>query len=62
MSPGEAAYDDLGRDLDEFAVVFSYPWPGAEPLHFEIFETHAAQGALLVTWHGADGVAVHRRV
>ncbi len=59
---GVAAYDELGRDIDDFAVVFSYPWPGDEELHFDLFAEHAATGALLVTYHGMDGVRVQRRV
>ncbi len=57
---GEAAYDELGIELDEFRLVFAYPWPGLEPVFFDVFERHAAPGALLLSYHGLDGVHVHR--
>ncbi len=61
LRPGVAAYDLLGRDLDEFAVIYAYPWPDMREAFLDMFDTHAADGALLVTFEGRDGCHVHRR-
>ncbi len=53
--------DALGLTPEEFAVVFAYPWPDEEQLTAEVFERHAAPGAVLVTYHGGDGFRLRRR-
>ncbi len=58
---GADGYEVLGRDLDEFRIVYAYPWPGVEPVFFHLFDTCAAPGALLVTYHGLDGCQVRRK-
>lgn len=54
-------YDELQRSPDEFDVVYAYPWPGEEAAYRRLFAAVAAPGALLVTFHGADGLRVRRR-
>ena len=56
------AYDRLERDLDEFDVVFAYPWPEEEALYRQLFVRHAAEGAVLVTYGQLDGVRAFRKV
>ncbi len=60
IAEGADAYDDLGRDLDEFEVVYAYPWPGAEGFFDDLFEQYAAAGTIFVTYHGLDGVRARR--
>ena len=60
--PGPSAYDEIGMDLDEFDVVFVFPWPGTESLHFDMFDRYAAPGAILITHHGVNGNRVQRKV
>ena len=43
-------------------VVFSYPWPGEEQVIFDVFEASAAVGALLLTYHGQEGMKLQRKV
>ena len=57
---GEDAYDELGLDVEDFDVVFAYPWPGEEGVVEALFERHAAEGALLVTYRGIEDVRVQR--
>lgn len=62
LRDGLPAYDLLDRDLDEFAIVYAYPWPDMREAFLDLFDRHAARGALLVTYQSRDGVAVHRKV
>ena len=55
------AYEDLDLDVDEIDLVFAYPWPGEEHAVTSCFEDHAAQGALLLTWHGVEGMRLVRK-
>lgn len=59
---GRDAYDELGLDVDDFDVIFAFPWPGEEQAIENIFEHYAAVGAVLVTYHGIDGVRIQRKV
>ena len=57
LQPGGAdAYELLDRDPAEFDLVFAYPWPGEEEIIFALFERHAGHGAVLLTFHGLEGV------
>jgi hypothetical protein len=56
------AYDRLERDLDEFDVVFAYPWPEEEALYRRLFARGAADGAVLVLYGQLDGVRAFRKV
>ena len=55
------AYDELGVDLDEFDVIFVFPWPFEEPIVERLFDHYAATGALLVTYSQIDGVRIRRK-
>lgn len=56
------AYERLERDLDEFEVVFAYPWPEEEGLYRRLFDRHAGDGAVLVLYGQLDGVRAFRKV
>jgi len=63
LQPGGAdAYELLGRDPDEFDVVYAYPWPGEEAVIEALFERHAGAGAVLLTYHGLEGLRARRAV
>lgn len=59
---GDDGYDLLARDTDEFDLFYVYPWPGEENTVEELFDRHAARGAVLLSWHGIDGHRVRRAV
>lgn len=59
---GVSGYDELGLDPDDFDLVFAYPWPGEEQVLFDVFKEVAATGALLLTYHGLEGVKLHRKM
>jgi len=63
LQPGGAdAYELFGRDPDEFDLFFAYPWPGEEEIVFSIFERHAGRGALLLSYHGIEGLRAQRAI
>jgi SAM-dependent methyltransferase len=62
LESGRAAYEELGLDVDDFDCIFAYPWPGEDDVVTEIFRRYAARGAILVTFHGQDGLLVRRKV
>jgi len=55
----ESGYPELGRSLEDFDVVFGYPWAGEEPMMLHLMRTHGGAGTRLLV-HGADGVTVYR--
>jgi predicted O-methyltransferase YrrM len=59
---GADGYEELELDPDDFDVVFAYPWPGEEQVIFDLFADSAAVGALLLTYHGQEGVRLQRKV
>jgi hypothetical protein len=59
---GSDPYDQMGRDIDDFDVVFAYPWPGEEQVIERLFDRFASSGALLMTYNGeTEGVRLFRR-
>jgi hypothetical protein len=58
---GPSGYDALGLDLDDFAVVYAYPWPDEERLTEAAFGRHSRPGAVLATYHSGDVVRLRRR-
>lgn len=62
LEQGRAAYDELGLDPEDFDCIFAYPWPGEDEVVASIFDHYAARGALLLTYHGQDGMMLRRKV
>lgn len=61
ITGAEAGYTELGLEIDDFDVIFAYPWPGEESVLENLFIDHAAAGALLITYNGVEGVRVARK-
>ena len=55
-----SGYEALGLGVEEFDLVFAYPWPDEAGLVSDLFEGHARAGALLLTYH-VDGQLQLRR-
>ncbi len=49
----DGVYDRLGLEIDDFQLVFVYPWPGEGRLMLELFERHGRAGSYLLSYHGA---------
>lgn len=58
---GADPYEEMGLDVDDFDVIFAYPWPGEQRVIERLFDRFAAGGALLLTYNGAEGVNLFRK-
>jgi hypothetical protein len=58
---GDDAYQEMGLDASDFAVIFAYPWPDEERLTEGLFERYAGEGAVLLTYHGGNDFRLRRR-
>lgn len=54
-------YDSLGLEIDDFAIVFAYPWPGEEEFLSSVFDRHAAKGAVMVQFLGPYDACTWRK-
>jgi len=59
---GPNGYEELELEPDDFDIVFAYPWPGEEQVIFDLFVESAATGALLLTYHGLEGLRLQRKM
>ena len=59
--PVDSAYDSLGLDLDDFAIIYAYPWPGEDGFHEAVFNQYAAFGALLMLFCGPNDIRLWRK-
>ena len=62
VTDADAAYEELGLELDDFDLVFAYPWPGDDSLLAELFDRYAAQEALLLTYDQFNSIQLRRKV
>jgi hypothetical protein len=56
-----SGYAELGMDMDDFDLIYVFPWPGEEHFYERLFDKYAAAGALLLSYHGVEGVRLKRR-
>lgn len=54
-------YGEIGLELDDFDLFFAFPWPDEQPFFDELFLAAAADGALLLTYHGREGMRLSRK-
>ena len=59
--PLPSAYETLGLELDDFAVIYAYPWPGEDSFHMAVFDRFAATGALLLLFCGPNDIRLWRK-
>ena len=57
----DLAYEEMGYAINDFNLIFAYPWPNDLELTCEIFDRCAAQGALLLTYYESESIALHRK-
>jgi hypothetical protein len=56
---GASAYPQLGHPLEDFDVVYAYPWGGEEELMLDVMRAYGAPGTRLLL-QGPTGVRVFR--
>jgi hypothetical protein len=57
-----AGYDELGMDVEDFDLFYVFPWPEEKALCDNLFDRCAADGALLLTYHGIEDFRLQRKV
>jgi len=58
----EEAYHHMDLAIDDFEVVFAYPWPGEEVQYCELFDRFADYNALLLTYSRSEAMRAYRKV
>lgn len=59
LGAGPSGYLELGRALDEFDVVFGYPWDGEAPLMRDLMRRYGRPDAVLLLNDPAEGVRAY---
>lgn len=54
-------YEEIGLAMNDFDLFFAFPWPGEHVFFEAIFEASAADGALLLTYRGREGMDLVRK-
>jgi hypothetical protein len=60
LGTGESGYRQLGLALDDFDVVFGYPWDGERELMLDLMNRYGRADAILLLNHVNDGVVAYR--
>lgn len=60
LGEGTSGYLELGRALDDFDVVFGYPWGGEEPVLLDLMKRYGNPESLLLMHSVNDGVLAYR--
>lgn len=60
ISEGVSGYLQLGRALDEFDIVFGYPWDGEGPFMRDLMQKYGRSDALLLLNDTNEGVYAYR--
>lgn len=55
---GESGYPMLGHPLEDFDVVYGFPWPGEEPMMHDLMRTYGGRGARLILHGGTERIRV----
>jgi hypothetical protein len=49
-------------NINDFDLFFAFPWPGEHVFFETVFEACTADGALLLTYRGREGMNLTRKV
>ena len=60
IGQGPSGYLQLGIPLDDFDVVFAYPWSGEEPILLDLMSEYGRPDALFLMYSGNEGVTTYR--
>mgnify|MGYP001207970826 FL=1 len=61
IGQGPSGYLELGRALDDFDVVYAFPWMGEEPMMLDLMRCHGGEDARLVLHTTQGGTRTYRR-
>ncbi len=57
----DRAYEEIDFAINDFDIIFAYPWPNDVELTHEIFDRCAARGAMLLAYYDVDSIALYRK-
>jgi hypothetical protein len=60
IADGPSGYVELGRALEDFDVVFGYPWNGEEAVMLDVMQRYGRSDALLLLYDSDNSVRVYR--
>lgn len=60
IADGPSGYFQLGRALEDFDVVFGYPWNGEEAVMLDVMQRYGRSDALLLLYDSDNSVQVYR--
>ena len=60
LGSGPSGYLELGQALDDFDVVFGYPWDGEETLMLDLMASYGRRDGLLLIHSVNQGVKAYR--
>ena len=60
IGDGTSAYPSLGHPLEDFDIVYAYPWIGEEAMMLDLMRCYGRRGARLVL-HENDGVRIYKQ-
>lgn len=59
IGDGTSAYPGLGHPLEDFDLVYGYPWSGEQPMMLDLIRCYGSREARLLL-NGSEGVRVYR--
>ena len=54
-------YEEIGLAISDFDLFFAFPWPGEHVFFEAVFDACAADGAMLLTYRGREGMNLVRK-
>jgi hypothetical protein len=60
IGQGIAGYAELGHPLEDFDVVFAYPWTGEEPMMHDVMRRYGNRRATLLIYGVSEGTEIYR--
>lgn len=57
---GASAYPELRHPLEDFDLVYGYPWHGEEPMMLDLMRAYGGRGARLLLHGGKEGIRIFR--
>lgn len=59
---GADVYGDGDSDIEDYDLIFAYPWPDEEGQFCDLFDQYGNYGALLMTYSMIEGMRLYRKV
>ena len=57
----DCVYEKIDSELSDFAIVYSYPWPGEDEFHADVFDAYAQRGAFLMMFCGPYDIRLFQK-